>query len=224
MKVVKDRDSAITAMAYIGENPVAAACVERGRDWPGLRTQPRQFARTELELSRPTYFMAHTDLGYRGRMPETVTLHLELPLCVPETDRGLFVHDAEVALSTAEERARNGVRATGKTFLGAARCRTVDHRRTAKRWEPHGPNDGPNPVLVRDAEEEKRLLAELHLFLHAYALAYARFKAGDPTVTFPRGTYRLVRSFGARVAPLPSATAVAVPASAGLLPAPSPPT
>ncbi len=55
-------------------------------------------------------------------------------------------------------------------------------------------------------------------------LAYARFKAGDPTVTFPRGTYRLVRSFGARVAPLPPATAVAVPAIAGLLPAAFPPT
>jgi hypothetical protein len=129
-----------------------------------------------------------------------------------------------VALSAAEERARQDVRATGKTFLGAAHSRNVDHRRTAKRWEPHGPNTGPNPFLVHDNEEEKRLLAELHLFLHAYVLAYARFKAGDPTVTFPRGTYRAVRSFGAHVAPLPPATAAAVPAIAGLLTSASPPT
>ncbi|MBT9557552.1 MAG: hypothetical protein IV100_16045 [Myxococcales bacterium] len=224
MKVVKGRDGAITAIAYIGANPVASACVEHGRDWLGLRTQPRQLARTELEVSRPTFFMAHKALGYRGRMPEKVTLRLELPLCVPEADRGQFVHDAEVALSAAEEKARQDVRAAGKTFLGVARCRNVDHRRTAKSWEPHGPNTGPSPFLVHDKEEEKRLLAGLHLFLQAYALAYARFKAGDHTVTFPQGTYRLVRSFGARVATLPSATAVAVPAIAGLLPAPSPPT
>ena len=176
------------------------------------------------EVSRPTFFMAHKDLGYRGKLPGKATLRLELPLCVPEVDRGLFVHDAEVALSQAEEKARQDVRAAGKTFLGVARCRNVDHRRTAKIWEPHGPNSGASPYLVHDKEEEKCLLASLHLFLQAYALAYARFKAGDHTVTFPQGTYRLVRSFGARVATLPAATAASVPAIAGILPAASPPT
>ncbi|MBT9558991.1 MAG: hypothetical protein IV100_23370, partial [Myxococcales bacterium] len=76
------RDGAITAIAYIGANPVAAACVEHGRDWPGLRSQPRQLARTDIEVSRPTFFMAHKDLGYRGRLPEKVELRYELPVCV----------------------------------------------------------------------------------------------------------------------------------------------
>ncbi len=222
LKLVCGRAAAITAIAYLGANPVAAACVEHGRDWPGLRSQPRQLARTDLEVSRPTFFMAHRDLGYRGRLPEKVELRYELPLCVAEADRGLFVHDAEVALSAAEDKARQDVRAAGKTFLGAARCRNVDHLRTAKSWEPHGPNTGPSPFLVHDEAEEKRLLEELQLFLQAYALAYARFKAGDTTVTFPRGTYRLVRSFGAHVAPLGPAVGVAVPVIAGLLPAPPP--
>ena len=68
LKLVCGRAEAITAIAYIGANPVAAACVEHGRDWPGLRSQPRQLARTDMEVSRPTFFMAHKDLGYRGRL------------------------------------------------------------------------------------------------------------------------------------------------------------
>ncbi|MBT9560040.1 MAG: hypothetical protein IV100_28685, partial [Myxococcales bacterium] len=94
----------------------------------------------------------------------------------------------------------------------------------AKSWEPHGPNTGPSPFLVHDELEEKRLLEGLHLFLRAYALAYARFKAGDHNVAFPRGTYRLMRSFGARVATLGPDNDVAPPAIAGLLPAPLPST
>ncbi len=221
-KVVKGRDGAITAIAYIGANPVAAGCVEHGRSWIGLRSRPSQLARTVTEVSRPVYFLAHKDLGYRGRLPEKVELRYELPIGVPEADRGQFVHDAEVALSAAEEKARQEIRAAGKTFVGVAGCRNVDHRRTAKKWEPRGPNSRKSPFLVHDEDEEQRLLASLQLFLEAYALAYARFKAGDATATFPIGTYRLARSFGARVATLDPVTAAPSPAVAGLPPAPPP--
>lgn len=230
IKTVCGRDGAIRSLAYIGANPVAAACVEHGRDWVGLRTQPRQLARSSVMASRPTFFLAEKSLGYRGKLPPKVQLTFELPLCVAEADRGLFVHDAEVALSAAEEKAREDVRAKGKTFLGAARCRGLDHRRTAQTWEPRGPNNRTSPFLVIDEDEEKRLLEGLHLFLQAYALAFARYKAGERDVTFPRGTYRLARSFGARVGSLGDPQPVADPMAAatsplaGLPPAPPPPT
>jgi hypothetical protein len=209
LKLLDGRDGALTALAYVGANPVAAACVEHGRDWPGLRTLAKDIGRRERTVDRPAFFFRHRDQGYRGALPKTVQLRFELPLVVPDHGRGQFIHDMENAVRAAEEKARADVRASGKTFRGAARCRNVDHRTQANSWEPSGAGKGPSKILTHDEGRREEAREQLAAFLNAYALAFGRWRQGDRDVAFPRGTYRLVRSFGAPVTAVPDSVPAA---------------
>lgn len=203
LKLLDGRDGTLTALAYVGANPVAAACVEHGRDWPGLRTLAKDIGRRERTVTRPAFFFRHRDQGYRGALPETVKLRFELPLAVPEQGRGQFIHDMENAVREAEEKARADVQASGKSFRGAAGCRNVDHRTQADSWEPSGAGTGPSKILTHDEARREAAREELAAFLDAYALAFERWRIGCRDVSFPRGTYRLARTFGAPVAGAP---------------------
>jgi putative transposase len=206
-KLVVGRDGALIALAYVAANPVAAGCVEHGHEWPGIRSRAKLMGRDACDVSRPDQFFRHRHQGYRGRLPKAVPMRYELPLCVASSDRGVFLHDAEVAIAEAEERARDEVRRKGRTFLGSARCRRASPDTRARSWEPAGPGSGPDPILATCTEEKRHLEDALADFHDTYRSAWSRWQCGERNVAFPRGTWHLVRCHRARTgtAPAPDA-------------------
>lgn len=198
LKELVGREAVIVALAYVAANPVAAGCVEHGREWPGVRSRAKDLGRSE-EITRPEGLFRHRALGYRGRLPERVTLHHVVPEVCGE--RGRMVHDVEVAVGEAEARARDEVLASGRGFLGRARCvgRSPDERGTA--YEAAGPGTGPEPVLATDAAERAERVMAWRWFWDAYRAALGLWRTGIRTVEFPPGTWALVRLHGARAGP-----------------------
>lgn len=196
---VGSAQDALTALAYMGANPVASGCVEHGRQWLGIRSLVRFMGGKPQRITRPERLFRHTLLGYRGHLPAELTVRYELPLAVAAEDRGKFIHEAELAVAEAEEKARAEVRAAGKTFRGVAGCRDVPHHTRATSPERKGPGSGGDPFLISDKEEHERHKQYLRGFLDAYAQALTRFRAGDRDVVFPHGTWRMARSFGVAV-------------------------
>lgn len=204
IKYLEDEDAIFIALAYIAANPVAAGCVERGADYPGLRTKPKDIGRAGKLIERPTcLFGGHAN--YRGKLPRFVLLRYELPPSFKPGDRGWFVNVAETAVHLAEDRARKRNAARGVTYLGRARCWDADPNLKGATPERRGLGSGPDPILATSdyAREQARL--RLLTFFSLYDESKLEWQHGDHEIEFPWGTWLVVARHAARRAPNPLA-------------------
>jgi len=168
--------------AYLIANPVAAGLVERGEDWPGIRTSPEQIGGAILTAQRPSGFFREN-----GSMPESV----ELELTVPPGFASLQEFRAEVAAETRalEASARRAIVAAGRRFLGRSRALAQSPSSRPATGELRR---GLNPrVAARNPSRRVEALARLEEFVRRYRAALASLRAGVRDVVFPAGTYRL---------------------------------
>ncbi len=177
--------------AYVLANPVAAGLVVRGREWPGLWSDPARIGLGAIEAKRPEVFFRAN-----GKMPESIEFELTVPpgFASPEVFRERLAE----ALEAREEQAASTARAEGRTFLGEvrvlaqaphARPLTNEPRRTLK----------PR-VAARDKWKRIEALGRLVEFVNSYRAAWVKLKAGCHDVLFPAGTYWLRVAHGARCA------------------------
>ena len=201
MKELHGLDAVVTMLVYVAANPVAAGCVAHGREWPGLRSQAKEMGKEGVLVRRPDWLFLHRlSSAYRGSLPASAQLTMELPPGVTELDRGRFLHQVERQLGEREAAIRAEFAAKGRGFLGAAACRSQDPNRSATTPEPHGPGTGPSPVMASDSVMQAEAIAQLLSFRAAYREARARWAGGHHDVIFPHGTWCLARYHGARVA------------------------
>lgn len=165
--------------AYTLANPVAAALVQRGRDWPGLWSPPERIGGDPFIVRRPTHFF-----DPKGSLPETVTMTLVPPAGFASAEA--FRAQVLEALARREQDARRDV---GGCFLGAAR---VLAQKPTVRPRPGEPRRTLNPrVAARDKWKRIEVLGRLREFLDGYRAAWRAWCADDPHVRFPAGTYQL---------------------------------
>jgi len=184
-------DDVIEKAAYVLANPVAAGLVRRGRDWPGLWSEPDQIGAGRIRFTRPERFFRA-----EGPMPEAVELELTVP---PGFESGAQFRDRLIAaLAVHEERAALAVASKGGTFLGAAR---VLAQKPAARATAFEPLRRLNPRIAgRDKWKRIEALLRLKEFLTSYRVAWQAMRQGVQDVIFPSGTYWLRVAFGVRCA------------------------
>jgi REP element-mobilizing transposase RayT len=188
-------DDVIAKVAYVLANPVAAALVSHGRDWPGLRTAPEQLGSVTLVARRPKKFFRE-----HGDMPETASLTLTAPAGFASAAE--FRARAAEATHALESRWRREHQLAGRSILGRAR---ILAQRPFARPAPGEPRRQLNPrVAARDKWKRIEALGRWTGFTRAYRDAWDALQAGVRDVLFPAGTYLMRIRFGARCAPMPT--------------------
>jgi REP element-mobilizing transposase RayT len=171
----------VAKVAYVLANPVAAALVRSGSEWPGLRTSPDEIGSAKLEVRRPEHFF-----DPKGPMPESVELELTAP---PGFNAGEFRALVTEAVNEEEAKHRRELSAAGRRFLGVAR---VLAQNPFARPAPGEPRFGMKPrVAARDKWKRIEGLVRLKTFLVDYRRAWLERRRGKAGVVFPRGTYLL---------------------------------
>lgn len=173
-------EAIIEKIVYVLANPVAAGLVRRGSEWPGLWSDPLLIGGAPVRVERPTEFFRAD-----GPLPATAELQFHPP---PGFDAhpGMLT-DLRNALHAAEDRAASELASAGRSFLGAARCRSQ---------APHGhPTAGGSRralsprVACRDKWRRIEALLRLAEFRTAYRDALAAWRAGVRDAVFPPGTW-----------------------------------
>ncbi len=184
-------DDVVEKAAYTLANPVAAGLVPRGREWPGLWSDPEQIGRGPTRIPRPsTFFRAG------GAMPEAADLELTVP---PGFESAVqFRERLTAALALLEERAAFELASNGQAFLGKTR---VLAQSSATRSAPGEARRQLRPrVAGRDKWKRIEALSRLRGFLTSYRGALQALHDGVQDVIFPSGTYWLRVAFGVRCA------------------------
>jgi REP element-mobilizing transposase RayT len=184
-------DDVVAKTVYTLANPVAAGLVQRGSEWPGLRTAPEQLGGTVLTAPRPSKFFRE-----KGCLPESAELVLAVPPGFSSAEE--FRERVAAALEEAEAGARRERAASGRGFLGARRVLAQKPWSRAAPWEPRR---ALNPrVAARDKWKRVEALARLGEFLDAYRSAWEELRNGVKDALFPAGTYQLRVVHGVRCA------------------------
>ncbi len=184
-------DDTVAKIAYVLANPVAAALVQRGRDWPGLWTAPEEIGAVTLTARRPTTFFRTT-----GHLPDVADLPLVAPpgFESPEDFRARL----GATLASLEEVARRELASGGRGFHGAAK---ILAQKPWGRPASGEPRRALNPrVAARDKWKRIEALSRLREFLAAYRDAWKALRAGVRDALFPAGTYLLRVAHGVRCA------------------------
>lgn len=186
--ILTSPEDIVDKVAYVLANPVAAALVRRGRDWPGLWSDPERIGGEPLVARRPEGFFSA-----KGSMPETAELALSAPAGFESTSA--FRDRVVAALDAAEQCAVSTVTQAGGRFLGALKVRAQETWRRARTPEPRRQL---NPrVAARDKWKRLETLARLVDFLQRYRAAWRARRAGDLAAIFPPGTYLMRVAHGA---------------------------
>jgi hypothetical protein len=161
--------------------------VERGRQWPGVWSNPRSLGKPGEIVERPTHYFTDD-----GTMPERAVLTYSRPPGFASLDAFLALvmarlEDLEEVASA--ERAAKGLRVAGVR-------RVLNQRHT----------DGPASVEPRRALDPRiasmdrrtriEVLDRLAHFFESHREALLRYLSGKRNVLFPHGTYLMRVRFG----------------------------
>jgi REP element-mobilizing transposase RayT len=177
----------VEKVAYTLANPVAAGLVERGRQWPGVWSDPSSIGQPGERIERPGHYFAED-----GSMPETA----ELVYSAPPGFESVADFQARVAarVRALEDQAAAERRTAGMGVLGVQRI--LKQRHTARPGLDE-PRRVLNPrVAARDKWKRIEVLGQLVDFLQSHREALLRFCRGERGVVFPHGTYLMRVRFG----------------------------
>ena len=180
-------EAVIDKMAYSLANPVAAGLVRYARDWPGVSIQPNARGDRVLRVARPNFFFDPKN----PQWPAEIELELTWPQML--LDAGYTPESIHSAVSAEvvnrEATARKELQREGKHFVGADRVARSSPYRRATTAEPLR---GLNPTFATGRGHKDAFLeavSRLRAFRVAYRQALDRWRAGDRTALFPRGTW-----------------------------------
>ena len=169
-------------IVYVLANPVVAGLVRRGRDWPGLWSDPSRIGGDEIPVDRPQGFFREA-----GPMPPAVVLRLHRP---PGFESGDAFRDAVLsALREAEERAAAEHTKDGRPFVGRARVLAQKPHARPTTGEPRR-TLSPG-IASRNKWTRIEALLGIAEFRRAYREALAAWTAGMRNAVFPWGTWQM---------------------------------
>jgi putative transposase len=162
--------------AYVLANPVAAGLVRRGKQWPGVWSDPALIGRERVIVHRPGTFFRRN-----GYLPESTGLELTAPPGFESPD--VFRAQLSAALLEREEHHAS----EGRRFVGAARVRGQSPFARPATGEPRREL---NPrVAAQDKWKRIEMLERLATFVADYRHAWRAWTSGLRDTVFPAGTY-----------------------------------
>jgi REP element-mobilizing transposase RayT len=180
-------------MAYVLANPVAAGLVRRGRQWPGLWSDPARVGADAIEFKRPGWFFRKKG---KTALPDAARLRLVPPPGLGSVEQ--VRREVVSALESLERQAAADLAAARREFLGVRRVLAQQPFGTPPRSEPRR---GLNPrIACRDPERRALALRQLVAFLRDYRCAFQRWRERAAPVVFPYGTYLMRVLHGATCA------------------------
>jgi REP element-mobilizing transposase RayT len=149
-------EDVVAKAAYVLANPVAAALVQRGEEWPGLRTTLEQLGAAKVVARRPKVFFRE-----RGDMPEVVELKLTVPPGFASAEE--YRERVTWAEHALERKLRRDHASAGRSFLGRVKVLAQKHFARPAAGEPRF---GLNPrVAAIDTWKRIEAISRLKEFL-----------------------------------------------------------
>ena len=152
-------------------------------------------------IKRPAIFFRGIDDG--GSWPDEVTLKVHRPPGFDQLDDAELAARIRALVEDREQKARDAACADGKRFIGSRRVRRQSRYAYACSDEPRGTLKPRISAASKWARVE--LLRRNDAWLEAYEDAKQRFHAGDRSVRFPYGTWKLRRYYRCLCDPPPVA-------------------
>jgi hypothetical protein len=188
------REDVLRMCVYTATNPINEHLVARIHHWPGVNGLSALLNDRPLQARRPRHFFRRT-----GTMPESVSLHQEIPIALGNADDvrtylRAATRDKETSLECL--RHRDGTRVLGRRLV----LRQPWHLspNTAEQRTEHPRVAAVNKWARLEARNRDRA------FIDAYICARESWKLGRPAL-FPAGTYWLRRAFNVALHPLSAA-------------------
>ena len=180
---LEDDGAVLDKIVYTLCNPTAAGLVAFGKEWPGLRTRPRDIAGTETVIRRPDVFFRKD-----GPTPETVVLRI-VPPAIDGMSGAQIADEIEARVEARERELRDEAARTGRSFLGR---RAVLEQSPLASPTTREPRRRLSPrVAAADPAVRIGAIARIKQFLLDYRDAFLKWKRGIRDVLFPHGTYAL---------------------------------
>lgn len=186
---------------YTLVNPVVDHLVEYAGHWPGITSYGHMRRGKPIKAERPRGFF-RTD----GPMRDEYVLTLARPPGfedLTQKEWAAQLAGAVRAVEDAAREARNNSESLRRKFVGRKRVRAAKHTDSSKRIEPR--RELRPTVACLNRERRILELEAIMRFQHAHHYARIDWSAGNRSVVFPSGTYKM-KSFGVLVASEPAAT------------------
>ena len=183
---LEDSDDVVEKIAYTLANPARAGLVRRGRQWPGVWSDPQWMGGPGERVERPGHYFAKD-----GSMRMSEELVFSVPPGVASAEA--FQAQVLTRLKELEDEATAEREARGVAVVGAPRV--LKQKRTAR--PSREPRRVLNPrIAARDKWRRIAALARLASFLDRHREALVRFCRGEQHVVFPLGTYLMRVRYG----------------------------
>jgi REP element-mobilizing transposase RayT len=179
VRLVTD-DDVEDKIAYVAANPVAAGLVDDPTAWPGFLAWGEQ----QFRVARPVVYF-HED----GICPPELTLRGEAapPCDLERKSSAERLRHVREAVAKKVTHARDDVRASGRTFLGAAVVLSTSFVRRARSYEERR---GVIPTFAARLKSVRDQLRRVERgFRAGYRRALGTWRKGVRTVVFPYGTW-----------------------------------
>lgn len=177
-------------LIYVLANPVAADLVDRAHDWPGASSLTLHLSGRSLTVQRPEFFRPD------GPMPDDVTLTVERLEGFDDLSDEQWTERIRAAVQHEENTARARRLVRNVRVLGRKAVRRAKHTDTPSTVEA---KRTLRPRLACRNPERRRIeLDAMKAFQVRHRDARESWCAGDRTVPFPFGTYRMLE-FGVAI-------------------------
>ena len=205
VRLVQDNDR-FEKILYTLVNPIVDHLVDRVQEWPGMTSYGDMLRGKPIKVTRPPGYFRED-----GPMLDEYVLQLGRPDGFEDLTHKQWTGKLETAVRAVEDEAREArtnSKALRKRFVGRKGVLAAKHTDSSKRVETRS-ELRPNVACLN---RERRIieLAEIERFQRAHHHARIDWSAGNRTIVFPRGTYKM-KSFGVIVATESAATRPSMP-------------
>ena len=178
-------EGAREAMAYTLVNPTAAGLVRFSKQWPGVRSTPRDLFGHSREIEPPPFYFKNAKPKKLRFTPPPMLRNLEP---VDQTIKTL-----RARIKKLEGDAANALKAEGRSFLGLDRLAKTDWRSspTTKRRDRKDPKHRSQLFKTLNGPKREKAEKEMDAWLDIYDEIRKAFRAGNRDVFWPAGTWHM---------------------------------
>jgi REP-associated tyrosine transposase len=179
----------INKMVYILANPVKAHIVKKHSRWPGLISTIQKFTKKSSLVKKPIRLFNKNS----SKLPPNVKLQFKIPNVFLDKQR--YIEEITSNLEIRESEIIKNHK--GKKFLGVKKALSIDCFSS-----PEGPlkKSRINPTIACcDKELRFHEIEKLIIFRRKYRDTYKKWKNGEKTIRFPKGTFAMFYYHGVNI-------------------------
>jgi len=197
---LRTADAMVQEMAYTAANCVADGLVRTPRRWPGAKVLMNEVGKRVMRIERPKMYFNPNNPDWPDEVEIPITMPRVLQEAYGSDDRSREV--LQHKLDSLVRKAHRENSKSGRGYAGAKAILKMRHTRRSSSPERFGSRT-PSFAAAGNAEVKRTFIQERRTFLSHHREAWLAWSAGDHTVEFPYGTWKMRVSHGARCSPAP---------------------